>query len=104
MANAVAAVRERWRMGPEARSMVLVSAVLTAFGLAVLYSSSAFVAAAEHNGQSAYFLLKQLSGVAVGIVAFAVAAKVDAEKLREWAWPLMWFTLATMFAVLVLPP
>lgn len=83
--------------------MVLVSAVLTAFGLAVLYSASAFVAANEHNGQSAYFLLKQLSGVAVGVVVFAISAKVDAEKLREWAWPLMWFTIATMFAVLVLP-
>jgi cell division protein FtsW len=97
------AVRERWRMGPEARGMVLVSAVLTAFGLAVLYSASAFVAANQHNGQSAYFLLKQLSGVGAGIIAFAIAAKVDAEKLREWAWPLMWFTMATMFAVLVLP-
>ena len=29
-------VRERWRMGPEARSLVIVSAVITAFGLAVL--------------------------------------------------------------------
>jgi len=37
-------VRLRWRMGPEARGLVLISAVLTAFGLAVLYSSSAFVA------------------------------------------------------------
>jgi cell division protein FtsW len=102
-AAAATAVRERWRMGPEARGMVLVSAVLTAFGLAVLYSASAFVAANQHNGQSAYFLLKQLSGVGAGIIAFAIAAKVDAEKLREWAWPLMWFTMATMFAVLVLP-
>lgn len=105
MANAVALsdVRERWRMGAEARGMVLVSAVLTSFGLAVLYSASAFVATNEHGGQSAYFLLKQLSGVGVGIVAFAISAKVDAEKLREWAWPMMWFTIATMFAVLVLP-
>ena len=52
-------------MGPEARGMVLVSAALMAFGLAVLYSASAFVAAAEHKGQSAYFLIKQLQAVAV---------------------------------------
>jgi len=41
---AVADVRERWRMGSEARGLLLVSAVLTAFGLAVLYSPSVMVA------------------------------------------------------------
>lgn len=102
-AGAVAGVRERWRMGPEARAMVLVSAVLVAFGLAVLYSASAFVSANEHNGYSAFFLVRQLQGVAVGIVAFAIAAKFDAEKYHEWAWPIMWFTIATMVGVLILP-
>lgn len=90
-------------MGPEARGMVLVSAALMAFGLAVLYSASAFVAAAEHKGQSAYFLIKQLQAVGAGIVVFAIAAKVDAERLREYAWPLMWFTIACMVGVLILP-
>lgn len=81
---------------------MLVSAVLIAFGLAVLYSASAFVADQEHR-QSTFFLLKQLGGVGAGIVAFAIAAKFNAEKLHEWAWPIMWFTIAAMFAVLVLP-
>ena len=101
-AAAASDVRERWRMGPEARGLILISAVLTAFGLAVLYSSSAFVAQHDH-GTSSFFLVHQLGGVAVGMVVFAVAAKVDAEKLHEWAWPIMWFTIATMAAVLVLP-
>lgn len=99
---AVLDVRERWRMGPEATTLLLVSAVLTAFGLAVLYSSSAFVAMNEH-GSSTYFFVRQVAGVLAGIVAFAIAAKVDAEKLHEWAWPIMWFTVVTMAAVLVLP-
>lgn len=90
-------------MGQEARWVVLVSAVLTAFGLAVLYSASAFVSSNEHHGQSAFFLLRQLQGLGVGIVAFAIAAKFDADKYREWAWPIMWFTIACMAAVLVLP-
>jgi cell division protein FtsW len=102
-ATAAAHVRERWRMGAEARGLLLVSAILTSFGLAVLYSSSAFVAVQEHAGNSAFFLTRQLSGVGVGIVAFMIAAKVDAEKLREWAWPIMGGTLACMLAVLVLP-
>jgi cell division protein FtsW len=95
-------IRERWRMSAEARGLMLVSAVLTSFGLAVLFSSSAFVAEHDFNN-STHFLTRQLSGVAVGIVAFAIAAKFDAERLREWAWPIMWATLAAMLAVLVLP-
>ncbi len=80
--------RERWRMGVEARALVIVSAVLLAFGLAVLYSASQFLAVSEHHG-SAYYVWLQMSGVAIGIVAFAFAAKLDAERWREWAWPLL---------------
>src|ERR1700712_4807630 len=95
-------VRERWRMGPEARGLVLVSAVLTAFGLAVLYSASAFVAMGQGKS-SAYYLTRQLTGVGAGIIAFALAAKFDAERLRERAWAMMCFTIAALAAVLVLP-
>ena len=90
-------VRMRWRMGVEARALVLVTAVLLAFGLAVLYSASALLAIKEGRDGS-YYLLKQLTGVALGAVVFAVAAKVDAERWREWAWPLMG---ATLFLVLL---
>jgi len=103
-ANSVAAtnVRERWRMGSEARALTLISAILTAFGLGVLYSASAFVAMNE-RGSSAYFLISQAKGVVVGIAAFAIAAKFDADRYRGWAWGLMWCTIAAMLAVLVLP-
>jgi cell division protein FtsW len=101
-AAAVSDMRERWRMGTEARALVLVSAVLIAFGLAVLYSASAMVAVHDYNS-SAFFLIRQLAGVGAGIVVFAVAAKLDADRLREWAWPIMWLTIVCMFLVLVLP-
>ena len=95
-------VRDRWRLGSEARSLLLVSTIILVFGLAVLYSASAILAVNEgHNG--AYYLLRQLTGVVVGTVAFAIAAKMDAEQWRDWAWPLMWFTIAALFLVLVLP-
>jgi cell division protein FtsW len=94
-------VRERWAMGTEARALVLVTAVLTAFGLATLYSASAFVAMqADHD--STYYFLKQLAGVAVGAVAFAVAAKFDADRFEKLAWPLMIVTVVLML-VTVLP-
>jgi cell division protein FtsW len=89
-------------MGTEAQGLVLVSSVLLAFGLAVLYSASALVAMNENHG-SAFYLLRQMTGAIVGVVAFAIVAKLDAEKWREWAWPLMLITIATMVLTLVLP-
>ena len=97
-------VRYRWRMGEEARGLVLVTAVLLAFGLAVLYSASAFIALDQSpDGTGTYFIFKQLTGAVAGAVAFAIVAKVDAERLHALAWPLMWFALITMFLTLVLP-
>lgn len=94
-------VRTRWRMGVEARALVLVVAALLAFGLAVLYSASAIVAISEDRS-SAYYLLRQLSGLGLGAVVFAVAAKLDAERFERWAWPMMWVALVAMLLT-VLP-
>ena len=98
----MAQVRERWRMGAEARGLILVMAVLLAFGLAVLYSASA-IDAMQRNRDSWYYIARQLSGVGLGMVAFAVAAKLDAERFRGWAWPIMWITIVSLLLCLVLP-
>lgn len=91
----------RWRIDVEARALILVTAVLLAFGLATLYSASAFEAMRIGRG-SAYFLLKQLSGVAIGAIVFAVAAKVDAETWRKYAWHIMVLAMIGMLLT-VLP-
>ena len=80
--------RERWRMGVEARALVIVSAALLAFGLAVLYSASALLAVREGHSSS-FYLGHQLVGTLIGVVAFAIAAKTDAERWRGWAWPVL---------------
>jgi len=98
---AMAQTRERWKMGVEARALVLLTAILLAFGLAVLYSASALVAV-EANRGSAYFLIRQLLGLAVGVIAFAIAAKMDAERWSKWAWPFMALTIS-LLAIVVLP-
>ena len=95
-------VRHRWRMGNEAKGLVLVSLFLLITGLAVLYSASAITAFNKGFG-GMFYLRQQLSGALVGVVAFAVAAKMDAERWRDWAWPLIWLTIAMLIAVLVLP-
>jgi cell division protein FtsW len=95
-------VRHRWRMSKEAKGLVLVAIFLLICGLAVLYSASAITAMNKGLGGT-YYLRQQLSGALIGIVAFAIAAKMDAERWREWAWPLLWCTMALLLAVLVLP-
>jgi cell division protein FtsW len=100
--NAGTDSRQRWRIGLEGRALILVSAILLAFGLATLHSASAIVAMQEGHS-SAHYLLRQLVGVAIGIPLFMVVAKVDADRWSRWAWPLMLVTIAGMIAVLVLP-
>lgn len=75
-------------MTAAARALVIVTATLLAFGLSVLYSASALLAVREGHA-SMFYLLRQTVGVGLGIVLFAIAAKVDAERWRQWAWPLL---------------
>ncbi|WP_337170877.1 FtsW/RodA/SpoVE family cell cycle protein [Gemmatimonas aurantiaca] len=96
-----AGVRERWRMGLEARALLLVTAVLVCFGLAVLYSASALQALSA-GSPGHFFVLRQATGVVAGIVAFAIFAKMDAERWRGWAWPIMGISLLLML-VIILP-
>jgi cell division protein FtsW len=100
-AEAATDVRERWTMGVEARALMVLTAVLVVFGLAVLYSASALAAMREGHAHT-FYLFRQLFGLLVGIVLFAAAAKIDAERWRTWAWPLMLLTLLLMLIV-VLP-
>ncbi|GAC1682554.1 MAG: putative lipid II flippase FtsW [Gemmatimonadaceae bacterium] len=88
-------------MSSEARALTVVTAVLLCFGLATLYSASAIVAMQEGRG-APFFFLRQLVGAAVGIVAFAVLAKIDAERWRGWAWPMIG-AVAAMLVFVVLP-
>jgi cell division protein FtsW len=99
---ATAQLRERWRMGAEARGLILIMALLLAFGLAVLYSASA-IDAIQRNKNSWFYIVRQLTGVGAGMVGFAIAAKLDAERWRSWAWPIMWITIVSLLLCLVLP-
>ncbi|MBY0489185.1 MAG: putative lipid II flippase FtsW [Gemmatimonadaceae bacterium] len=97
---AMAGTRERWRMGVEARALMLVTAVLVCFGLAVLFSASA-LQAVNQNQPGYFYALRQATGVAVGIVAFAVLAKMDAEKWKQYAWPIMGLSLFLMLLIIL---
>lgn len=96
-AQGSALVRDRWRMSVEAKGLIIVTASLLAFGLATLYSASAYVAMSKEL-PSWFYLWKQVTGALVGIVGFAVLAKMDAEHFRDWAW---WIMGASILALLI---
>ena len=98
--EAAVGVRDRWTMGIEARVLVILTGVLLAFGVATVYSASAIVEMQAGQGH-AYLLLRQLTGMAVGAVLFAIAAKLDAELWERWAWPLMALSLALLIVVIL---
>ncbi|MEA2705296.1 MAG: cell division protein FtsW [Gemmatimonadaceae bacterium] len=98
--EASAGVRDRWTMGVEARVLVILTGVLLAFGVATVYSASAIVEMQAGQGH-AYLLLRQLTGMAVGAVLFAIAAKLDAELWERWAWPLMALSLVLLIVVIL---
>jgi len=92
--------RVRWRMGIEARVLLMLTAILLVFGLTTLYSASSIVAM-QAGRESWFFLARQLIGVGVGIVIFAVVAKWDADRWREYAWPLLVVAIATMLLTIL---
>ena len=91
---------QRWQMGPEARALVILMAVLLAFGLASVYSASAIMEMQAGYGH-AHLLIRQLVGMTVGIVLFAIVAKIDAELWEKWAWPLMIIALVLLLIVIL---
>lgn len=93
-------VAERWQMGPEARALVILTGVLLAFGLATVYSASAIVEMQAGYGH-AHLLVRQLIGMTIGVVIFAIVAKIDAQVWEKWAWPVMVLSLVLLLVVIL---
>ena len=91
---------DRWHMGIEARALVILTGVLLAFGIATVYSASAIVEMQAGFGH-AHLLVRQLIGVAVGLVLLAIAAKMDAELWEKLAWPIMILSLVLLLIVIL---
>jgi cell division protein FtsW len=87
-------------MGIEARALVILTGIFLAFGLATVYSASAIVEMQAGYGH-AHLLVRQLVGMAAGLVLFAVAAKMDAELWEKLAWPIMILSLVLLLIVIL---
>ena len=51
-----------------------------------------------------FYVLRQATGVLAGIVFFAIAAKIDAEIWRRFAWPIMGLSLLLMLVIILPAP
>jgi len=98
--DATTYLTHRWRMGFEARALVILTGIFLAFGLATVYSASAIVEMQAGYGH-AHLLVRQLIGMAAGVVLFAVAAKMDAELWEKLAWPIMILSLVLLLIVIL---
>lgn len=92
---------QRWSMGIEARALVILVGFLLAFGLVTVYSASAIVEM-QAGYSHAHLLVRQVMGMAAGVVLFAIAAKLDAEVWEKWAWPVMIISLV-LLALVIMP-
>ncbi|MFP2929135.1 putative lipid II flippase FtsW [Pyxidicoccus sp. 3LG] len=73
---------------------------LVTIGLVMVYSASA-VLAQDKQGDSLYFLKRQLTAAGMGLVAMAVAMKVGWRKLARWAYPLLLAAIVLLVLVAI---
>ncbi|MBQ6814570.1 MAG: cell division protein FtsW [Lachnospiraceae bacterium] len=89
------------RMGVD-YSLLVVVGFLLGFGLVMLYSSSYYSASIKFDGDSAWYLKKQIISTAIGIVAMLFFMAVDYKCWRKYTWAI--FIAATLSIFLVLTP
>lgn len=97
------AVQDPSRLGSgwEGGAVVLLATVLVSVGLVMVYSASSVMAPAQGLVPH-HFLLRQMSGAIIGLVALILAAQLDYRRLRPLAWPILVVSVAMLVAV-VLP-
>lgn len=87
--------------GWEAGALVLLVLVTFCFGLVELYSASTFMARSE-GLPSHFYAVRQLVGMAPGVVVAAALARIDYRRFEALAWPLLGFTVL-LLVITVLP-
>lgn len=93
--------KSKWNKPKGDIYILLVTALLSGFGVLAIYSASSYVAKTQY-GDEWYFVKKQLIGFVLGLVAMFFCAKFDYSKLKgkkvRWAaWILPVVLLALVF-------
>lgn len=82
--------------------LLIIALVLVGFGSIMIYSASYVLAESRYYGESAFFIKRHLSRVAIGFAILAVFAFVDYRKLRRWSLPLV--CLGLFFLIVIFLP
>jgi len=93
--------KREWLLGWEPRLLILLSAVLVAFGLASIYAASSTLVEQGRVVGTA-LVLDQVVGALVGGLLLLVAARIDLDRVRRLSWPLV-LAVFVMLVILVLP-
>ncbi|HSJ06834.1 MAG TPA: putative lipid II flippase FtsW [Longimicrobiales bacterium] len=87
--------------GWEPAVLLLLTVMLLAIGIVSVYSASA-VMAQSHGLPDYHFVVRQVTGAALGLVLLVGTAFLDYRRLRMFAWPMLLVLLAVLF-VMILP-
>jgi cell division protein FtsW len=93
--------KREWLLGWEPRLLILLSAVLVAFGLASIYAASSTLVERGRVVGTA-LVLDQVVGTLVGGLLLLVAARIDLDRVRRLSWPLV-LAVFVMLLISVLP-
>lgn len=75
-------------------------AILIVFGLIALSSASSVVAF-QKNGDSFFYIKKQLIGISIGFVLFAIAVAMNWRQYKKYGWLLFLFNVILLVIVLI---
>jgi cell division protein FtsW len=101
-ATRATAVRHPGDLRWETRLLAVVTATLTAFGIAMIYGASSLVRTKAGGVVGGSFALNQFIGALAGGILMVIIARMDYRRLRPLAWPLMIVTI--FFLVVVVMP
>lgn len=90
----------RWELGRATVLIALTAGALVLLGLMMILSASS-VSSFANYGSSFTFFKKQLAWAAVGLVSYAVLARLDYHKLKGFGYPALTIASGLLCAVLV---
>ena len=82
----------RW----ETRLLAVVTATLTAFGIATVYGASSLVRTRDGGVAGGSFALNQFLGALGGGILMLILARIDYRRLRPLAWPILMVTMGLL--------
>jgi cell division protein FtsW len=95
-----ATATSRLGTGWEPAVLLLITSMLLGIGIVSVYSASA-VMATSRGLADYHFVVRQATGAAAGFALLLLMAFIDYRRLRMFAWPILFITLASLLALLV---